>query len=196
MAASAGANAAPDDYRLMEAIAARDPNALRALYDRHSPLVFALCLRVLRDRAAAEELLGDVFLEVWQRSARYDATRGNPVAYLVMLARSRAIDRKRARPKDQPAALDAEAFGLAGGDAPPSDSVVTAERKAIIARALDELDPVQRQAIECAFYDGLSHSEIADKLDRPLGTVKTWIRQGLIRLRDVLRTVNGGTVHP
>jgi len=175
-----------DDYELMRAVAKRDQRAFTALYDRHSNLVYTICLRILRDRAEAEELLVDVFYEVWDKCDRYDATRGSPVTYLVTLARSRAIDRIRSKGRrkelaladtDQPAAADN-----------PAQQTIKNERATQIAAALEQLEPAQRQAIECSFYDGLSHSEIAQKLDKPLGTIKTWIRQGLIRLRDSLRT--------
>jgi len=191
----------PDDYALMEAIASRrDSAALRALYDRHSGLVFTLCTRVLRDRGDAEDVLIDVFFELWDKADRYDAARGSPVSYLVQLARSRAIDRLRSGRSDKagpratastPDAIDGSASALRPAAANPLNDVATSEQRELVIRAIAQLEPVQRQAIECAYYDGLSHSEIAEKLDKPLGTVKTWIRQGLIRLRDALRSDSG-----
>src|SRR5262245_23176970 len=172
----------------MEAIAAGDTNALRDLYDRHSGLVFATCLRMLRDRNDAEDLLIDVFHEVWQKSSRYDASRGSPVTYLMTLTRSRAIDRQRARSRIRTSDIDnTDVPSEAAPDAP----VLADESRVAVVQALQSLEPAQRQAIECAYYDGLSHSEIAEKLNRPLGTIKTYIRQGLIHLRESLRSTYG-----
>ena len=95
MAAVAARAKTTDDFLLMEAVAAGDATAIAALYDRHSPLVFALCLRIVRDRSEAEDLLADIFWEIWRRADRYDAARGSPLTYLLTVARSRAIDRRR-----------------------------------------------------------------------------------------------------
>jgi len=176
----------------MEGIAARDPSALQRLYDRHASLVLAVCVRILHDRAEAEDVLVDVFWELWDRFERYDAKRGNPLTYLTTLARSRAIDRRRSRGKLRPVDLDATAPAVAPTTDSPEKGAVADENRALVKRALLGLDPTQRQAIECAFYDGLTHTEIAEKLGKPLGTVKTYIRQGLIRLRQSLRITNGG----
>jgi RNA polymerase sigma-70 factor (ECF subfamily) len=186
-----------DDLALMHAVAARDPNALRALYDRYAGLVFTLALRILRDRAEAEELLTDVFWELWSKAQRFDASRGTAIIYLTTLTRSRAIDRVRSRAsKLKLAPLESQDIASASTSATPAADSLLAERRGLIRRAIEQLDPSQRQAIECAYYDGLSHSEIADRLNKPLGTVKTYIRQGLIRLRESLRSVYGGAAAP
>jgi len=180
-----------DDYALMDAIAAGDANALRDFYDRHSGLVFATCLRMLRDRNESEDLLVDIFHEVWQKASRFDANRGSPLTYLMTLTRSRAIDRQRRRLKIRASDIDqtdVEAAGLQ-----PDVPLIADETRVAVVQALQSLEPAQRQAIECAYYDGLSHSEIAAKLNKPLGTIKTYIRQGLIHLRDGLRNTYGGT---
>lgn len=182
-----------DDVALMAGLASRDASALQRLYDRHAPLVLALIVRILHDRAEAEDVMVDVFWELWDRADRYDPGRGSPLTYLTTLARSRAIDRRRAKGKVGPAVdLDATATPptAPAGDS-PEGGVVADENRAMVRAALATLEPAQRQAIECAFYEGLSHSEIAEKLNKPLGTVKTWIRQGLIHLRDGLRTTHG-----
>ena len=188
-----------DDPALMAAIAARDPSALSALYDRHGGAMFGLCTRILRDRSEAEETLGDVFLEVWNRPDRYDAARATPIAYLLNLTRSRAIDRLRAVRRRQKGVVEMDAPGaVAGGEAPaadgasPFESAVSSETRARVQEALDALPPTQRAALELAYFSGLSHSEIAASLGEPLGTVKTRIRQGLIHLRGSLRTLYGG----
>jgi RNA polymerase sigma-70 factor (ECF subfamily) len=186
-----------DDFALMSAIAAGDRGAISALYDRHAPLLLALCRRILRDQADAEDVLTDVFFEVWSRADRFDPSRGSPVTYLVTLARSRSIDRRRARAARGGAvtvsADAADAAALVSASPNPSQSTEADEQRRIVRAALACLEPQQREAIECSFYEGLSHSEIAEKLGKPLGTVKTYIRQGLIRLRDRLRIPNGNS---
>jgi RNA polymerase sigma-70 factor (ECF subfamily) len=192
-AAPAVVGGGADDVALMAGIAARDRSAFERLYDRHSPLVLALCDRVLHDRAEAEDVMVDVFYELWDRADRYDPARGNPLTYLTTLARSRAIDRKRSRAKAQPPVdLDMTEPVTAPTADSPERGAVADEDRALVKRALLSLDPTQRQVIECAFYEGLTHTEIAEKLGKPLGTVKTWIRQGIIRLREGLRTTDGG----
>lgn len=177
-----------DDFSLMQAIAAGDRAALGDLYDRHGPLLLAVCRRVLRDAGEAEDVLTDVFFEVWSRSDRFDASRGSPLTYLLTLTRSRAIDRRRSR-RSRPVVSDnPQAVAEQASPAPtPYQSTDLNERRGIIRAAMAALDPAQREAIECSFFEGLSHSEIAEKLQKPLGTVKTYIRQGLIRLRDRVR---------
>jgi RNA polymerase sigma-70 factor (ECF subfamily) len=187
----------------MDAIAHRDPEALSVLYDRHSYALLALCMRVLRDRASAEELLVEIFQEVWEHAGRYDAMRGAPGAYLMTLARSRAIDRFRSQARRR-AMAPVGGVGVAGedrasgavadpadGSAGPLERVLADERGATVKAALAQLDPLQREAIEFAFYEGLSHTEVAERLDKPLGTVKSSIRRGLLKLRDILVRESG-----
>jgi len=181
-----------DDLALMSAIAAGDPSALRDLYDRHAGQVLALCLRILRDRAEAEEALGDVFLELWEKADRFRETRGAPLSYLMTVARSRAIDRLRRRQRtgtfvDSHPSLETVApAAQAAADAGPYLDMAASEQKAKIRRALAGLSAAERRAVELSFFDGLSHGEIAKTLQEPLGTVKSRIRQGLLRLRDAL----------
>jgi RNA polymerase sigma-70 factor (ECF subfamily) len=195
---SAGNRREDDDYALMEAITGRDPEALSVLYDRHSPTLLALCIRVLRDRASAEELLIEIFQEVWEHAGRYDPMRGAPAAYLMTLARSRAIDRLRSQARRR-STTPVGGVGVAGedrhsgavaepadGSAGPLERVLSDERGAVVKSALAQLDPLQREAIEIAFYEGLSHTEVAERLGKPLGTVKSSIRRGLLKLRDLL----------
>jgi RNA polymerase sigma-70 factor (ECF subfamily) len=180
----------PDDFELMRRIADHDADALSALYDRHGAMVYGLCLRVLGDRGAAEELLVDIFWEVWYRAARYDPMRGAAVTYLLTLARSRAIDRKRSaahQDKTVSSPGDGPIEAAVAKTANPSDQSIRDERGEMVRAALASLEPIQRQAVELSFFDGLSHTQIAARLNKPLGTVKTHIRQGLIRLRDQLR---------
>jgi RNA polymerase sigma-70 factor (ECF subfamily) len=180
-----------DDLALMNGIANGDREALSRLYDRYNRLVFTLCLRVVKDRGEAEDLLIEVFQEVWERSGRYDASRGSPLTYLSTLTRSRAIDRLRSRGRAvrQTSTLANVSDPPANSnDANPGNVAVLTEQRSRVSAALAKLEPPYREMVELSFYDGLSHSEIASKMNRPLGTVKTYIRQGLIRLRDALRT--------
>lgn len=178
-----------DDHALMAALARRDESALALLYDRHSGTLLALLNRILRDHAEAEDVLLEVFQEAWTHAARFDPQRANPRTYLVMMARSRALSRLRARRARQPDSPQVMAEPIDLNGASPPDSATAAETGAVVVRALSELRPGQREAIECSFFEGLSHGQIADRLDRPLGTVKSDIRQGLIHLRDSLRNV-------
>ena len=182
---------ASDDYLLMDRMCAGDQAAMRAMYDKYSGLVFTLALRILHDRMAAEDCLIDVFWELWSRCGQYDHSRGSPLTYLMTLARSRAIDRRRAamrRPalqtdrSEDPPPPEPDPSGTT-----PLADCVSKELAERVRAAMARLDPAQRQAVELNFFDSLSHSEIAERLGKPLGTVKTNIRQGLIRLRDLIR---------
>ena len=185
-----GRNDADAELMLMRGIAAGDQAAMERLYDRYSPLVLALALRILRDQASADELLNDVFMELWNRSDRYDAGRGTLTTYLLTLARSRAIDRLRARRRQALATLPEAGIAAAEPDSLGAGlrSVVADEQRLLLSDALSRLPLEQRQALELAYFDDLSHSQIAERLHRPLGTVKTHIRQGLIQLREAMRT--------
>jgi len=176
-----------NDFELMRAIAASDAQALSALYDRYSSLLLAVCRRVLKNTPEAEDVLTDVFFEVWTRADRFDASRGNPLTYLVTLTRSRAIDRTRSLASRPNVTSDNTDIGQTTTALDPLTSLDLDEQRKRVRDALSALDPAQREVLECSFYEGLSHSEIAEKLQKPLGTVKTYIRQGLIRLRDCLR---------
>lgn len=178
----------------MDAIARGDASALAALYDRHHAILFALCARVLNDQGEAEQVLLDLFLSLWQHPDRYDPTRGSLIVYLITIARSRSIDRRRSIGRHHsPGARNdaAQPAALPMSHATPLDGIVADERRARIHAALSELSDGQRDAIELSVFEGLSHGEIAQRLSKPLGTVKTNIRSGLIRLRDCLRTEKG-----
>jgi len=174
----------------MAAIAAGRQEALAQLYDRFAPLVHAMCRRILRDEAAAEDLLEDIFIEVWNRRDRYDPSRGAVATYLATLTRSRAIDRLRAKQRSPSTPL-LEGFDPAAALSDPGQALCDQERRTMVERGLAALTDDQRKAIELAYYDGLSHNDVAAQLSKPLGTVKTWIRQGLIRMRDSMRIDDG-----
>jgi RNA polymerase sigma-70 factor (ECF subfamily) len=188
------------DVELMARIGSGDPAALGTLYERRSGLVLALCLRILRDRAEAEDVVEEIFWELWQRRDRYDRGRSAPLSYLLTLTRSRALDRLRFRRRREGvwAELhepdgDGASAGPGSGVASPFDDLDAAQRREAIDRALDELPEPWRLAVELNFFEGLSHREIAERLGHPLGTVKTRIRQGLLNLRKALRALRDGT---
>ena len=177
---------------LIGRMAAGDQSAMTELYDGTSRLVFGLVLRILTDRATAEEVLLDVYTQVWRQAALYDRKRGAPLAWLMTIARSRSIDRLRSGRQEQQSKEPLEAVGeLTARTQNPEEATATSERQRLVRSALATLSPEQREVIELAYYSGLSHSEIAAKLDQPLGTVKTRTRLGMIKLREVLRPLEG-----
>jgi len=173
---------------LIRRLAAGDRDAFARFYDRYAPLVYPLILRVVRDRADAADVLQDVFWEAWQGATTYDPARGSPEAWMITRARTRAIDRVRAMRRRSETFLPALDEGLAPARAEAGgDAAARAVDRGIIGAALAQLSPAQREAIELAYYAGLTQTEIAERLQQPLGTVKTRIRLGLERLRDVMR---------
>ena len=178
------------DEALVARMAEQDQEALSALFDRYRGVVFSLALRILKERAEAEEVLTEVFFQAWSGAVGFDALRGTVAAWLVTLCRSWAIDRLRAKGRrDSGLGLIAQQQSKAVSPAVGRESEAAAEiqmRRTRIQAALDTLTPEQRGALELAYYGGLSHSEIAAKLGEPLGTIKTRIRQGLLMLRESL----------
>lgn len=166
--------------------------ALARCYDQMGPVVFSLAVRMLRDRPAAEDVTQDIFIQVWRQAANYDTTRGSPEAWIMMIARTRILDRLRSRN----AGIILKPVGDNLPDAPdaedwPEDLAISREDAINVRRALAELPQDQKHAIELAFFDGLTHVEISEKLNVPLGTIKTRIRLGLIKIRDSLRELMG-----
>lgn len=182
-----------DWVAFIKRIATGDQLALTALYEATNRLVFGLILRIVIDRATAEEVLLDVYTQVWRQAALYDTNRGAPLAWIMTIARSRAIDRLRSGKHEQQGKEPLDAIGeLSSLGASPEETTVSSERQRFVRSALDTLSPEQREVIELAYYSGLSHSEIALKLNQPLGTVKTRTRLGMMKLRDMLKPVLGG----
>lgn len=180
------------DPKLLARVARGDQEAFGQLYDHSSTLLFTLASRILNNRDEAAELLQDVYLEVWRKVAKYDVGRGSPIAWLVTLTRSRAIDRLRARAsRGQPIVADSLEHPLASVTPEVSPSPYEAredtEIRQLMAKAILDLPLPQQQAIEMAFYQGLTHTEIAAKLNQPLGTVKTRIKLAMIKLRASLQ---------
>jgi RNA polymerase sigma-70 factor (ECF subfamily) len=187
-AAERGALASgPSDLELVERIRQGEQAALDLLYKRYSSPVYSLVWKVLQNAEEAEDVALDVFWQVWRQADRYDPARGAPPAWIFTLARSRAIDRLRARNRreDRTISIDDPAVHIDPLDetATPDQIVSFRQSRDAVRAAMTKLSAVQREAVELAFLKGLTHVEIAEKLGQPLGTVKTRIRQGLIRLR-------------
>ena len=179
--------------QLIALTAQGDQRALATFYDRTSPQVFGLVLKILNNREEAEEVTLDVYTQVWRQAHTYDQTRGAPGAWLMTLARTRAIDRFRAGAVEHGRleSLDAVEF-LISNDETPEQDVEGRERRRYVQQALAILSEEQRQAIALAYFYGLSQSEIAQKLELPLGTVKTRIRLGMMKLREALAPYEAG----
>ncbi|MEK6695314.1 MAG: sigma-70 family RNA polymerase sigma factor [Nitrospirota bacterium] len=179
---------APD---LVARVAGGDQAAFEQLYEQSSPLLCTLVSRIVGNEGEAADLLQEVYLEVWRKASNYDHARGTPMAWLVTLARSRAIDRVRAlgsRGKGVTASLDdTPASDLIASNADAMEISAASERQALVWAALKTLPLVQRQAIELAYYEGLTHVEISGRLNVPLGTIKTRIRLAMEKLRDGLQ---------
>jgi RNA polymerase sigma-70 factor (ECF subfamily) len=170
-----------NDARVLARIRSGDDAAMTLIYDRYAALVYSVAVRVLGDGAAAEDVLQEVFMQLWRKPGVFDASRGNLASWLAVIARHRAIDFKR-RQKPQ---TDLDEMVLASD----LDLESEANRALVIAKArrvLAEMPAAQRQALELAFFDGLTHTEIAERTSEPLGTVKTRIRAALIALRKAL----------
>lgn len=178
---------------LIKGVAEGDQTALATLYDASSRVVFGLVLRVVGERSTAEEVLLDVYTQAWRQAALYDKKRGTPLAWLMTIARSRAIDRLRSGKHDKYNKESLENAGdIVSKGLSPEEATVNSERQKIVRSALQTLSPEQREVIELAYYSGLSHSEIAARLDQPLGTVKTRTRLGMLKLREMLGPVLEG----
>jgi RNA polymerase sigma-70 factor (ECF subfamily) len=176
------------DEELMALVLQRQEAALGAIYDRYIRLVYAVALRITGDRETAEEVMQDVFQNVWQAAGSFQPGVGSFVAWLLGIARHRAIDatrskRERARAREQ----TIEDFRPAGDELNLEREVGQRLLRDVVRSALEALPANQRQAIELAYYGGLTRVEIAERLNEPLGTVKTRLRLGLLKLRDLLR---------
>jgi RNA polymerase sigma-70 factor (ECF subfamily) len=174
------------DRDVIDAIVRGDVHALASLYDRYAGELYAVTLRMLVESADAEEVVADTFTQVWRSAARYDAGRGSVAAWLVTMARSRAIDRLRARRTREIASGEVRPHIERIATDSPEREASRAEYRDHVRRALDGLAEDQRRAIDLAMYGGLSHAEIAQRLDEPLGTIKTRIRTGMQRLKAAL----------
>jgi RNA polymerase sigma-70 factor (ECF subfamily) len=174
---------------LLPRIAAGEQAALAAFYDATNSIVFGLALRILGERAAAEDAVVEVYAQIWAQAKTYDPQRGTLLSWLITLARSRALDLRRSRNRLQKTEPLETAGNVPSATPTPEDTSVAVQRYRLVHRALENLSEDQRQVIELAYFSDLSHCEIAEKLGQPLGTVKTRIRLGMIRLRELLSTL-------
>lgn len=179
-------SAAAIDRELMERVALRQPEALAALYDRHRGAVYGICARILGPGADAEEVLEEVFFEAWERPQRYDPARSAPLSYLAVMARSRSIDRIRASGRRAGAYERSRTLEPAREDKDALDTAVANEERIRARAAMAGLRQNEREVVTLFYWGGLTHAEIAEQQGIPLGTVKTRIRRGLLRLREVL----------
>jgi RNA polymerase sigma-70 factor (ECF subfamily) len=172
---------------LLARIAQGDREAFGRFYDAFAGLALGLIRRILRDPTASEDVLQEVFWQIWQEAARYDPRRGSPEAWVVMRSKTRAIDRLRAiRRREKTFVAPVDESVARSSEAPGENPGVAAETRGLVRSALDSLPEPQRRVVELAFFEGLTQSEIASRLGEPLGTVKTRARLGLERLKNIL----------
>ncbi len=174
------------DVDLLHAVARGDEAALGSLYDRYRLILFGLLVRILNSREEAEDVLQEVFLQVWRRAADFDERRGRPFTWLVTLARSRAIDRLRMLASRERLATSA-AFSETDEVSDAALDAFRSELRETVAGALAQLPEEQRRALVLAYFEGLTQSEIAVRLSAPLGTIKTRMRSAMIKLRELLQ---------
>ncbi len=172
---------------MIEHLANGDERAMAELYDQTNRLVFSLAFRILNDKAAAEEVTLDVFLQVWRQAGSFSVSRGTPLAWLMTITRTRAIDRLRSSARGWRANESLDEVGdIPARVESPEEASLIRERRSVVRAALSELSAEHRVLIETAYFEGMSHTEIAAKFNLPLGTVKTRIRAGMSTLRGML----------
>jgi len=181
---------ADDEVQLMKRIKARDEEALAELYDLYNRLLYGMIISIVKKREEAEDVLQEVFIKIWESASTFDEERGNVYSWLVTLARNKAIDRIRSKDyKTQKKAsqdVDAPEFFLKGDKFDPLETTIFSDRTELVKRALDKIPESQSEVLKIAYYRGLTQREISEQLEIPLGTVKTRMRQGMIKLKDIL----------
>jgi len=184
---------APSDLELMEGIQAEDPDALSQLYDRYGGIVKALVLRVLHNEAEADDLLQEIFMEIWNQAKNFSAQKGKPLGWMVTLARRRAIDALRKKQAyaraEERLQKETEQQPDAWAHNATAEEIAFADTRVLVRRVISKLPPAQQQAIELAFFRGMSQREIASSTNTPLGTVKTRLELGLKKIYDGLKTL-------
>ncbi|MCV9962479.1 sigma-70 family RNA polymerase sigma factor [Pararhizobium sp. BT-229] len=173
-----------DISALIGRVSLKDRGAFSALYRQTSPKLFAICLRILRDRAEAEEALQEIYIKVWQRADRYAAGETNPVPWLSAIARNHAIDQLRAR-KPVANTID-EAYDLADSAPDPEKSAIIKAEGRKIDNCMAELEADRADAVRKAYVEGLSYQELAELFGTPLNTMRTWLRRSLLKLRECM----------
>ena len=179
---TAGSGGAAAIVDVLALIGAGDRDALKKLYDSTSAKLFGVILRILIDRGEAEDVLQEVYITVWRKAAEFDASRASPITWLATIARNRAIDRLRARGSRPTTTLDLAADVVE--PSPGADTLIDSANDARrVSAALDRLDPRHAAIIRSAYYEGLTYETLAEREGVPVGTLKSWVRRGLIRMR-------------
>jgi RNA polymerase sigma-70 factor, ECF subfamily len=178
-----------DDAELVARMQRRDPHALAELYDRYGRVTFSLILRVVRDTGIAEDLVQETFLRVWNRVHGFDPRKGSIGPWLLAVAHNRAIDYLRSAGGRERCAMEYEDVDHPALYCNMENDLLASDKARVVKSAIQKLSPNQRQVIELAYFEGLSQSEMAERMGQPLGTVKTWVRTALKNLRDELSAV-------
>ena len=183
---------ADEEREWMALVQNGDKQALRKLYDRFNKILFGMIYKILRNKEESEDLLQEIFVKIWNKADQFDPSRGSAYSFIATLARNRAIDRTRSRAfknrrKDDYVINDYEySFNLSTENPNPEEKIEITERAVGVRKALAQLNEKERQVLYISYFEGLSQTEIADKIDIPLGTVKYRMRQGMIKLREML----------
>ena len=180
--------AAEADIDVVQRLAAGDRDAVAELYDRHAARIMGLAIRIVRNSSDAEDVVQEVFSQAWRTAPNYQPARGTVAGWLLMMARTRAIDRLRSRQARRDAADGADLDGLPADVAPVSEQLIASQQAARVREAMMTLPVEQRTALELAYFEGLTQTEIAERTQTPLGTVKTRIRTALTSLRRSVRS--------
>lgn len=170
---------------LLGQAAAGDRQAFQDIYNLTSAKLFGTCLRILNDREASEDALQDAYVKIWRNAGRFDAKRASPITWLATIARNTAIDRKRSG-GNRVMVSDDVIKEMASGERSALENLEAQEGTNVLNKCLDSLEATQRNVIRTAFFEGHSYNELAQKLNKPLGTVKSWVRRGLKRLKDCM----------
>lgn len=170
----------------LQAVAGGDRGAFAALYRQSAPKLFAMTLGILKRRDWAEEALQEAYTRIWRSSHRFDPAKGTGMSWIVTIARNTALSKLMRRPRDEFAGGEAQMVEMPSRDPSPLDAALRSSDARELMGCLDELDPEQKRSILLVYYEGLTQREVADHLSRPVGTVKSWIRRGLLRLRGCL----------
>ncbi len=173
---------------LLAQVALSNRAAFETLYRDTSSRLFGICLRVLNERAEAEEVLQEVYTSVWRKASQFDATRASAMSWLSMMARNKSIDRLRAMPARNKRSAVELAEQIADPGASPAQQVETMTDRARLENCLEQLEPKRHSLIRAAFFDGSTYEELAASIQAPLGSVKSWIRRGLLQLRTCLES--------
>ena len=175
------------EAQLLARVAKKDAQALAEFYDRTAPVLFTLAKSILIDAALAEDVLQEVYVQIWEKAEVFDPTLGKPISWALALTRNKALDRLRSSKRRESAMQEFAEVSENQASEPPAANVELKETADIVKQAMSGLPDKQRQAIELSLLRGLAHSEVAEVMGEPLGTVKAWIRRGIIEIRAQLK---------